>query len=518
MKKLLTFIFCLLMIASVPAACNTPEQPVTDQTVQTENEASTEAETTPIIQPELAVAPEHIVESLAAGANVMDIGVNVKQVLLTNDWADIKNAFTSAGYAPVDVTLIADAKMETLVLRGNTYMVTLQNTADGAYAIWEPYSEAAVSLLTPTEKTGTGEVTLAQLGIARIEEDDNPINGMCYIYKLSDGSAVIIDGGFNNKDCRNNILSTLAKLDIAKNADGQYLITAWIFSHGHKDHRAAFTGFGKNMGDTVELKYAMFSFPPSPGTLTNSTFDSLNFENKMNEYYPGVQHIVPHAGLAYHFDNLTVKVLYAPDMMYAPDKTIAYYNDTSLIVLAECSGKGTLFMGDAGEAAAALTWKNYEKAAFEAEMLQVTHHGFNTGDESHNWKNIKLIYTNTKASYGLIPMGSRLEGNERNGRHTVIIGHGGASYQMSFFVNKRDNHGQSTVSQEYYNQFVADVAAGTNKQETLFGYDGINKIVSDKGLISYTSGNEHEPMVTVFTLNEGGVTVAHNQVLREWLG
>ena len=103
-------------------------------------------------------------------------------------------------------------------------------------------------------------------------------------------------------------------------------------------------------------------------------------------------------------------------------------------------------------------------------------------------------------------------------RQTVIVGHGGASYQMSFFINKRDRHDQSNVSQEYYNQFVEDVAAGTNEYPTLFGYDGINKIVSDKGLISYTSGNEYEPMVTLFTLSESGVTVAHNQVLREWLG
>ncbi|MBO5758247.1 MAG: hypothetical protein J6S28_11185 [Clostridia bacterium] len=516
MKKLLSLLLCMLLLASVLSACNTQTPPVPEDTTQTESQGASDA--TPTIPPEQALPPEQVVQGLDADAVIMEIGTKTRQVLLNNDWAEIKDAFTAAGYAPIEVTLLDNAKMETVVLYGNTSMVTLQNTAGGAYAIWEPYNQATLSVLTPNEKTGTGEVTLAQIGIARIEETDNPINGMCYIYKLSDGSAVIIDGGFNNKDCRNNILNTLDKLDIAKNADGKYLITAWIFSHGHKDHRAAFTGFGKNMGDQVELTYAMYSFPPSPGTLTASTFDSVNFENKMYEYYPGVQHIVPHAGLAYHFDNLTVKILYAPEMMYAPDKTIAYYNDTSLIMLAECGSTGALFMGDAGEAAAALTWDNYEKAAFEAEMLQVTHHGFNTGDGSHNWKNIKLIYTNTKASYGLIPMGSRLEGDARNGRHTVIVGHGGANYQMSFFIDKTDRHDQgSTISQEYYNKFVDEVAAGTAKYETLFGYDGINKLVSNKGLISYTSGNEKEPMVTLFTLSESGVSVAHNQVLSEWL-
>ena len=544
MKKFLTLLLCTLMITSILSACNSPTAPLPEQSAQTDTQApdsdvqqpedttqtqpetqtdaqtdaQTETQPTPAIPPEQAAAPEQIIEGLDANAAIMDIGTKTKQVILQNDWASIKSAFTAAGYVPVDVTLIKDATMETLVLYGNTSMVTLQNTASGAYAIWEPYNQAAVALLTPNQSTGKGEVKLAQIGIARTEETDNPMNGMCYIYKLSDGSAVIIDGGFNTKDCRNNILHALDKLDVAQTEEGKYRITAWIFSHGHKDHRAAFTGFGKNLGDLVQLTYAVYSFPPSPGTLTASTFDSVNFENKMYENYPGVQHIVPHAGLAYHFDNLTVKILYAPEMMYAPDKTIAYYNDTSLIMLAECGNTGTLFMGDAGESAAALTWKNYEKTAFEAEMLQVTHHGFNTGDGSHNWKNLKLIYTNTKASYGLIPMGSRLEGDARNGRYTVIVGHGGANYQMSFFTDTRDRHDQGgTVSQQYYDKFVAEVAAGTCKYETLFGYDGINKIVSDKGLISYTSGNETEPMVTLFTLSESGVTVTQNQTLASWL-
>lgn len=515
MKKHMRLLLCVLMIASALIACNTTMPPSPEDTEQTDG---TSQEPTPAIPPEQAISPEQVIASLDADATVMDIGTKTKQVLLGNGWEEIQSAFIAAGYAPVDATLLDHAKMETVVLYGNTSMVTLQSTANGAYAIWEPYNKATLSVLTPNPNTNTGNVTLAQIGIARTEETDNPMNGMCYVYKLSDGSAVIIDGGFNTEDCRSNILNTLKKLDIAKTEDGKYRITAWIFSHGHKDHRAAFTGFGKNFGDQVELTYTMFSFPPSPGTLTNSTFDSVNFENKMYENYPGVQHIVPHAGLAYHFDNLTVKILYAPEMMYAPDKTIAYYNDTSLIMIAECNGTGTLFMGDAGEDAAALTWKNYEKGAFEAEMLQVTHHGFNTGDSSHTWKNIKLIYTNTQASYGLIPMGSKLAGDARNGRHTVIVGHGGSNFQMSFFVDKRDRHDQSsTVSQEYYDKFVSEVAAGTNTHPTLFGYDGINKIVSDKGLISYTSGNENEPMVTLFTLGKGGVTVLHNQVLAEWL-
>ncbi len=515
MKKILTLMLSILMIASVLTACNTTAQPNIEDTLQTDGAT----QSAPITSPEQALPPEQVVQGLDAAATIMEIGTSTKQALLYyNDWEEIRNAFTAAGYAAVKATFVDNTKLDTEVLYGKDFTVTLQKTQDGAYAVWEPYNASTLSLLLPNEKTGTGEVTLAQIGIARGEETDNPLNGMCYIYKLSDGSAVIIDGGFNNKECRNNILNTLKKLDIAKTEDGKYRITAWIFSHGHKDHRAAFIGFGKNMGDQVELTYVMYNFPTSPGTLTTSTFDLVNFENKMAEYYPNAQHVVPHAGLTYHFDNLTVEVLYSPEMLYTPNKTIDYYNDTSLILIADCSGARTLFMGDAGENAATRVWANYERNAFKAAMLQITHHGFNTGTDSHNWKNIKQIYNATDATMALLPMTSRLEGDQRNGRYTVMIGHGDASFQMSFFINKRDRHNLTIITQEDYMKFVEAVAAGTNKQPTLFGYDGINIIYGSSGIVTYIAGNETAPMVTLFSLGAQGASMTHNQTLADWFG
>lgn len=511
MKKFFIFFLSALMIASILVSCNqkTPETGVP-------SESDTQAAEPAL--PENLLPPEQVVAALDASATVMEIGTSTRQVLLhETEWAALTEAFLSAGYREAEVTKLSHARLRTMVLYSKDAIVTLQMGDDGAYAIWEPYNASTLSLLMPNEKTGTGEVTLAQLGIARTEETDNPMNGMCYIYKLSDGSAAIIDGGFNTKACRENIMNTLQKLEIDKNDAGEYRITAWILSHGHKDHRAAFTGVGNNFADQIELSYVFYNFPTSPGPLTASTFDLANFEAKMAENFPEAQHVVAHAGLAYHFDNLTVRVLYSPEMLYAPERTIAYYNDTSLIFIADCAGASTLYMGDAGERASKITWSSYEKEAFESDMLQITHHGFNTGDGSHIWRFVKQIYESTGASFGLLPMGSQFEGEERNGRHTVIVGHGDTGWQMSFVVNKKDRHGQGSVSQEYYEQFVASVAAGTNKTPTLFGYDGINKIVSDKGLVTYTSGNESEPMITLFTLSKDGVSVFNNQVLSEWL-
>ncbi len=530
MRNFLILTLTLLMLLGTLTACTpkTPDVPeqqtttadttdVTTDEVTTQPESEIEVEIRPATPPECAQTPEQIVQALASDQTVMQIGMHTREVLLPNLGMDaVRQAFEAAGYAVTKPLPLPGAEFETVMYYSTEAIVTLQKTEDSMHLTWEPYQEAALSLLFANEKTGTGEVTLLQMGMERVDEDDNPLNGMCYVYKLSDGSAVIIDGGFNNKYCRQNIMNALEKLGIIKDADGKYVITAWIFSHGHSDHRGAFTGIGKNFGDRISLKYLLYNFPVSPGTLTASTFDLENFENKWAEYYPGVQHIVAHAGYAYHFDNLTVEVLYSPEMLYSPDQNISYYNDTSLIMIADCSGTRTLFMGDAGEVAATMAWSMYEQSAFRANMIQITHHGFNTGDSSHKWKNIKQIYNATDATFGLLPMAGRYEASSRNGRHTVIIGHTDANYQMSFFANKRDRHEQSTISEAYFASFVESVAAGTNTYPTLFGYDGINTIDNGKGLITYIAGNDSSPMGTVFTLNEQGVTVTHNQVLSEW--
>ena len=96
------------------------------------------------------------------------------------------------------------------------------------------------------------------------------------------------------------------------------------------------------------------------------------------------------------------------------------------------------------------------------------------------------------------------------GRHTVMIQWCDADYQISFVMNEADNHGKATITQDYYEQFVASVANKTNEKKTLYGYDGINKVVNEDGLITFLGSNEAEPMVTFFTLGNDTVDLGLN--------
>ena len=93
-----------------------------------------------------------------------------------------------------------------------------------------------------------------------------------------------------------------------------------------------------------------------------------------------------------------------------------------------------------------------------------------------------------------------------------------AKYQISFVMNESDKHGKSSISQDYYTKFVESVRDGTNTYDTLYGYDGINKIVNEQGMITYTGGNNYTPMITVFELGNGKATLTLNEELYSWLG
>ena len=132
-------------------------------------------------------------------------------------------------------------------------------------------------------------------------------------------------------------------------------------------------------------------------------------------------------------------------------------------------------------------------------------------------ENQKKLYEAIDADYVFLPMQERLEGDNRNGRYTVLVTWAYADHQIGFVMNMADNHGIGEVGQTYYNSFVESVKNGTATHPTLLGYDGINKIVNAEGLVTYLGGNETDPMVTVFEFANNQATLKTNAPLYEWL-
>ncbi len=505
------------------AATDTVAESETEAELETEPETEQETETEPETEPApevlvSAIPPKQVLKTIIEDVTPLEISTVSKQVTLQGKaLADVQDAFLKEGYFLSYTKPAHDTNLQTAVLKSLDHTVTLIQTSDGSlHVLWEKAAEVSAAPLAPVRNAEKGDVTMAQIGVARGKKEDNPMIGMCYVYRLADGTAVIIDGGVNNKDCAENLYHTLQKLDIATDENGKYKITAWIFSHGHADHIGTFKKFASLYADKADVTYFMYSFPI--GDISPKSGDPEAFATTIREAFPNALRVSPHAGLTYHFGNLSVHVLYAPELLYTTEKGVDYYNTTSMILRVEANGQSILHMGDASEASSQAAWNENKSTAFKSNLLQITHHGLYTGPESHEWKYIRKIYQATEATMGLLPMGTRLSTSGRNGRHTVLVAWGTAGYQISFVIDRKDCRNGATTDQTYYDNFVADVAAGVATRETLFGYDGINAVKNRDGMITYISSNETAPMATVFKLSEAGITVESNQELASWLG
>ena len=265
----------------------------------------------------------------------------------------------------------------------------------------------------------------------------------------------------------------------------------------------------------ISLNYVMYSFPV--GEIAPNDCNAEEFSAAIAYFYPDAQRISPHAGITYHFGDLSVHMLYTPELLYSDSFSVKYYNNTSLIFRVEVNGQSVLHMGDAGERAAEEAWKAHEETAFASSALQITHHGLYTGNESHTWVYVRKLYEATNAPIGLLPMGSRQPGEERNGRFTVLVEWSRMGYQTAFITDARNTQGNANFTQADYDKFVAAVAAGTAKSDTLYGYDGVNLLKNRDGMLTYIASNEHDPMITVFSLSESGFAMTHNGELADWL-
>lgn len=469
-----------------------------------------------------------VITSIDSAASLFESTFETQEVVLKNvtDKAAIVSAFTTRGFETIATSPVEGAKFETLLFTNGMEIVTVywKPAENEARILFEKLDENALIPLSPNEMTGKGELTMVQVGIQRGPSDmGSPMIGMCYVIKLSDGRAIVIDGGFNLESNADNVYNTLSKLNIARNDNNQYIIAAWFFSHGDGDHIGIMNAFGKKYSDKVDVECVIYNLP-SVGDLLAPTSASGEkaFVENCKAAYPNAVHLIPRAGVTYYFGNASIDMLYTPDLVWSPESKITYYNSTSLIFMVNGGGGSFLSTGDAGESAFTVMWNNYESSTFACDIFQYPHHGLTTKEKvegvnysDYTWNYIKKVLDATGAKYAVLPMGDRHPGNSYNGRATEMIFRGAAGTGISYMLNMKDQPGG--LSKEIYEAFVAAVAAGTNTYETYLGYNGINMLKSANGLITYMSASELDPMATVFSFDGGNLTVDVNKKLYDWL-
>ncbi len=510
---------------AVTEAETDPESEASPETAtETEIETETEGETAPDVLPALSETPaEDIVKVLAPDAKMLASSTTGKEVILRErDSVDsIIAAFAEDGYYHYPIRTVDGAKFTTDILVGKISTVAIYHYADRREVriAWESAARFDHTVMKPRAETDTGKLIFAQVGTERVAEKDNPMIGMIHIVKLSDGRAVIIDGGTGNERNVENIFSTLEKLEIARDESGRYVVAAWLLTHAHGDHVGASISLMSTRAHEMTVDTFIYNFTKDAAVIGSTSGNIDLLTSAIETAYPDARHIVAHAGVKYFFGNLTISMLHVPELTYTDDAPLGYYNNSSLVFRLSV-GQSSLFeIGDAGEEACKTLIASYEPTAFKSHVLQITHHGLYTESGGHTWDHLKAVYDAVDADMAILPMQSKYAEDTRNGRYTVMHDWAKAGYQISYIMNPDDVPPlyADRLNQNLWDEFETEGTLRGKAYDTLFGYDGVGTVTNAEGLVTYLGSNRTTPMVVLLELDGDGVRVVENREFYAWI-
>ena len=273
---------------------------------------------------------------------------------------------------------------------------TLNIVYEGYYkelnVILENYSEKK---LPPKEQSYTKvcDTLLAQVGVEYkySSSEDAPQNGMCYVWRLEDGTFIILDGGFNYTLGADNLFKVLQKLS----PNGQKpVVSAWLFSHFHGDHVGTFMKFASGYKTKFTLKSVIFHLPSEEAfKKIDSSWSAWNNIKPLVDFFNATIYIA-HPGQTYHFANAKIDILYTMEM-YSPAE-FTYYNTSTVVFDVQFGEFNMMMLGDTSEYSNPYIRNNYGDS-LESEVVQVAHHGYDGG----SWE----LYERINPIYVLWPVG-----------------------------------------------------------------------------------------------------------------
>ncbi|MBQ8432597.1 MAG: hypothetical protein IJX28_06900 [Clostridia bacterium] len=205
--------------------------------------------------------------------------------------------------------------------------------------------------------------------------------GLCMVYRLSDGRYVVVDGGQltdgNAKDIQE--VRDLYNFMKENSPNGKVVVAAWLFTHLHSDHMNVAWELEKMYRDEIEIQNYMYNFPSYeyarslPGSNLKVDYYSIRYPRmyRLLERYPN---LVAHTGMVYQFADCTIEILFTHEDFYP--NSIKNFNLSNTAYKITHAGKTYLVAGDLEEAAE----KECNKMAgtlLDADFLQVIHHGYN---------------------------------------------------------------------------------------------------------------------------------------------
>lgn len=279
--------------------------------------------------------------------------------------------------------------------RKDSRYIAFRKGEDGVFLnYYEPLSLLTVVREEKSEYFDFSCEAGASVVSAQITQIDLEDFGMSYVIRLPDGRFLVIDGGRPFEPDAEKLFNCLKK----GTSVGCPVIAAWIMSHPHSDHFQCFIPFMDRYGEEVEIQRYLFNFPEAddlahypklnvgdPRFGDNSSTTTLPMMLARMEASGG-KIFTPHTGQVYQIGDARCEILSSMDDTVHVSDNI---NATSLVIRMELAGQVILFTTDCPFSIARLPERYGEY--LKADILQVPHHGFQSGTAEAEIRGYKLI-------------------------------------------------------------------------------------------------------------------------------
>ncbi len=374
-----------------------------------------------------------------------------EQVILENATAEEYNAYISKleanGYKKYASNDINNNLFSTLYNDEYTLNVGFYNPYKECRIIMEPFSEKTLIGLESDNKYTA--VTTSQITMLGCEYKENSGsykgNGLSLLFRLADGSFVIVDGGHTTNSAwwADNLIKAIEEQAKGYASGKDIRIAAWFVSHAHGDHMGMLRKEASKFANkfTVERVIANLmsdeELAKSLASSNGSNFGSgdgaaANYVRQAAKTL-GAEMISCHTGQRFYFGDTVFEILYTVDD-FVPGITNALNTSTILVraITTDASGKSStvMVMGDVTGPAMAICNKLYG-SSMKCEIVQVAHHGYSTwGNDTAIANSYKLM----SPEIVLWPQGSHAFPNYKEKSYSKVLWDGTNKNFKAMFV------------------------------------------------------------------------------------
>ena len=240
-------------------------------------------------------------------------------------------------------------------------------------------------------------------------------NGLCLIFRLSDGRFIVVDGGFNREKDADDLYKLL-KDNTPSGMDT--IIAAWFITHAHGDHHATFASVFPKYRSKVKVENVIFN-PPLGGVYSSDANEGTGWSTVIS-IIPAyrARHIRPHVGDRYYIGDAVIDMLYTVDYQYP--NVFSYYNTSSIIFSIKLAGQRIMVTGDGANSSFNKIVDMYGDD-LKCDIVQVAHHGYGTGTSASASTGVMQGYKHMAPSLVLWPIGKSGYNSVQNAVYNVTL-------------------------------------------------------------------------------------------------